>query len=835
MSIIKHTFPNNLTLLVQESPAHELVSINFWVRAGSQYEGAFEGSGISHLLEHLVFKGTRSFSAKELAERVQELGGQWNAYTSTNCTVYHIDGPSTAATAFLTILHELVFHPTLPMEEWEKERDVIRREMAMYADDPESVAEEFHLMSLFSTHPRRWPVLGIHQCFDSLRHDDLLAYHSSLYTPSNTIVSIAGAVNPQEIIKKLESLSSETIDRYTVLPTLAMEPHQWGKRVRRKPFATPVSRLSITWKLLPPTYSEAPALVALAQILSKGDSAMLYHKYFDQLGLVHDIDARYAHTQGEIGTFTISASVDVDKRDQVRDLLVQEIASLAQHDFSKQLPKVVKQVMVSKLKSLASVSGMAAAQAADFFATANEHATLEWFDGLKHITPQQLQHACATYFPPHLYTETSLDPIASAHSGETTTGAMEVSKPTLHTLPNGLRVCLQRDTRIPLVYLCFAANAGSRAETIEQAGITEMMAGMLTKGTASRDSMQIAEALEKEGGSLDITSGNNSLLLEANVLVGHVSTMIELVADVLLRPVFPAGDLENNRALALSDLSEEKENPIARALMELGSACYDTTSYGIPLSGTEASLQAITREDLQLFHGRVVNTANAVLSLVGDFDESNILEQIETHFYSMPKGKPIALAPTIHPTADSNTIVELEKEQAAIVVHLPAPHITSAAAVHARLLNAWCSDMAGPVFTTIREQAALAYFASSHYFQGTDAGGLIFFLGAAPEQATQAKEKLASLLNQLSMEGIDADSFRRIKTSLASQLALGRQSMGNMSASFALDVLYGLPVDNHYLQDSLLQELGLDSFNSFIYDTLNRDTPHTWVCVTPKS
>lgn len=196
---VTRRFGNGLTVLIKEDKSHPVVSLQYWVGTGSMNEGHWQGSGLSHLLEHLVFKGTEHYSGQDLARKVQERGGHWNAYTSVNRTVYYIDGPADSWQIFLNLLTELVFFPTFPEDELEREKGVVRREMAMYADDPDSVAYQLLMQTLYLKHPRRWPVLGEPAAFDCLTRQDVLDYHASRYVPNNVVLSIAGDVDAAEI------------------------------------------------------------------------------------------------------------------------------------------------------------------------------------------------------------------------------------------------------------------------------------------------------------------------------------------------------------------------------------------------------------------------------------------------------------------------------------------------------------------------------------------------------------------------------------------------------------------------------------------------------------
>jgi zinc protease len=136
------TLPNGLEVLVIPGASSPVISVQAWVRAGSVHEQEFLGAGISHLLEHLVFKGTRSFGIGEAARAVQQAGGYLNAYTSFERTVYWVDAPSESLATALDVTGDLVFHPLLPEEEFEREKEVIRREIAMGKDDPRRVFSE---------------------------------------------------------------------------------------------------------------------------------------------------------------------------------------------------------------------------------------------------------------------------------------------------------------------------------------------------------------------------------------------------------------------------------------------------------------------------------------------------------------------------------------------------------------------------------------------------------------------------------------------------------------------------------------------------------------------
>ncbi len=201
-----HTLPNGLTLILDPDDDAPVVSAQLWVETGSIHEGHLLGSGVSHFLEHMVFKGGGEFGPTDLAESVQAAGGHWNAYTTFDRTVYYIDGPATGLEPFLDVLAAMVFHPHLPESEFDKEKDVIRREIDMGLDDPDDRASKLLFATAFTRDPRRQPVIGHRHLFDAIKYDELRSYHATRYTPERACLCLAGDFDPDAIREKIDAL-----------------------------------------------------------------------------------------------------------------------------------------------------------------------------------------------------------------------------------------------------------------------------------------------------------------------------------------------------------------------------------------------------------------------------------------------------------------------------------------------------------------------------------------------------------------------------------------------------------------------------------------------------
>ncbi|MGN0837191.1 MAG: M16 family metallopeptidase, partial [Akkermansia sp.] len=451
-----HRCANGLTALVAPQRDLPLVSLQVWVETGSAQEGEWAGSGLSHLLEHMVFKGTERFSGLELNERVPALGGLWNAYTSTDRTVFYIDGPSTSWREFLELLVQLCLHPTFPREEFEREREVIRREMAMCDDDPQDVAYNTLISTLYRRHPRRLPVIGERAAFDALRYEDMVAYHRRRYAPSNIFICAAGDVEPEAFFAALEAAVADVAPRAVPESTLPIEPRQWGPRLCRRSFAQPTSTLMLAWRIPPSDSADAAPLALLVSLLGEGRSAWLYKHLHDELGLVHDVSVFALPEARSEGALVVELDVERERRDAARRELLAFMESLTRAEWGRARQRTRRQMRTARLRTLSTVQGMATALGMSWHLTRNADCAEEWEAALDAVTDADLQRVAAAYLTPQRLTEVSIDPLQPA--GEEAPAAEHTpaaAASDCRVLPNGLRLVTRADARVPMVALTF--------------------------------------------------------------------------------------------------------------------------------------------------------------------------------------------------------------------------------------------------------------------------------------------------------------------------------------------------------------------------------------------
>src|SRR4051812_46812609 len=283
----KWVLPNGLTIIVQEDHSAPVASVQAWCGTGSIDEDAHLGAGLSHILEHMLFKGTKTRSTNAIAQSVQDEGGYINAYTSFDRTVYWVDVPREGVGSALDILADAMMNSTLPVEEYGKEQEVIRREFAMCADDPDRMMGQLMFKTAYQRHPYRLPVIGDIQIFDQLTQQDVMEYYRARYVPNNLTFVVVGDVDAGEVYAQLEKYFAAYPARPLPPPYIAAEPVQQGRREVNEEFPTELTRLALAWHVPEITHPDVPALDLLSIILGEGRSSRLYRRGGGEEGLAY--------------------------------------------------------------------------------------------------------------------------------------------------------------------------------------------------------------------------------------------------------------------------------------------------------------------------------------------------------------------------------------------------------------------------------------------------------------------------------------------------------------------------------------------------------------------
>src|SRR6202022_1877254 len=353
----KWVLPDGLTLIVQEDRSAPVASVQAWCGTGSIYEDDKLGAGLSHILEHMLFKGTKTQKANDIAKKIQDVGGYINAYTSFDRTVYWIDVPKDGVSTALAVLSDAMMNSTLPPEEYGKEQEVIRREFAMNLDDPDRMTSQLLFATAYQRHPYRLPVIGEMDIYNQLTQEQVMQYYKTRYVPNNLTFIVVGDVDGEKVRQQLADFFKSYPEKSVKPVFVPEEPPQLGRREVHNEFATELTRLSLAWHIPEITHPDVPALDLLSTILGEGRSSRLYRRVREEPGLAFGVSA-FSYTPGDPGLLGVDASVNPKKRDAAEQLILQIIAEVKQAGVSAdELMKAKKMSLSHHLDALTPLAG----------------------------------------------------------------------------------------------------------------------------------------------------------------------------------------------------------------------------------------------------------------------------------------------------------------------------------------------------------------------------------------------------------------------------------------------------------------------------------------------
>ena len=828
-----HTLANGLTVILEPDRHAPVISTQVWVETGSVHEGEFLGAGISHLLEHMVFKGTESFSSEILSQTVQSAGGQWNAYTTFDRTVYYIDGPAAGAETFLKVLLEMVFKPTFPEQEFEKEKDVIRREIDMGLDDPDSRSSRQLFSTAFGSDARKYPVIGHLELFNRITREDMMRYHRTRYTTDNAFMCISGDFDLAEMLELLGELNS-TIERSFTHPVeVATEPLQQGPRQDCSSFAVPAAKLSLAWQGPSLGHPDAAALDLAATILGSGRSSRLYQELREKRELCLHVGAWSYLPCHAPGMIAVSAELEPEQIPAMEQAVHEEIERLLSDSLDEELQKAKRMTLSNQFQTLTTASGRASDLASNWHETRNLDFTRDYLADIEAVSIGDIRRVIKTW----LCSEQTLSRVVMYPEGYEKPEEKQAGSERDHAeideleLANGLQVKVRQDPKVPLVAIHVAIRTGLLSESSASSGLNTLLASLLTKGTTSRDGDEIAATIESLGASLSASSGNNTTLLTASCLQPDLEQVLEIVVDCLSNPAFHGDAIEREKAIQINAIKESEMDPASLAFKELRKALFGDQGYGMSNAGTEGSVAGLGRVDLVAHHAAYFNASNMVVSIFGDVELTAVEALAQRHLMHVKKGKPAEL-PVQQIMAPSEVKKHLDKQQAVLAIGFPGVSLVDEDRYALALINAWCSDMAGPLFTTIREELGLAYYVSSTMFYGFDTGFFGFYMGTSPEQLELAREALMGAIEKIANQGMEQEVMERVKTSWLAQQALTNQSNRAMAGLCSVDSLLGLGADHFKETAEKMQQLGVEDIKRVAQRVLKKVDP-TVVTVCP--
>jgi zinc protease len=830
----KWVLPDGLTLIVKEDHSAPVASVQAWCATGSIDEDDHLGAGLSHILEHMLFKGTKTRSTNEIAQKIQDVGGYINAYTSFDRTVFWIDVPKAGVTTALDVLADAMMNSTLPPQEYAKEQEVIRREFAMGFDDPDRMAGQLLFATAYQRHPYRLPVIGQMEIYNQLTQEQVMRYYKTRYVPNNLTFIVVGDVDAEKVRQQLADFFKAYPEKSLKPVFIPEEPPQLGRREVHQEFATELTRLELAWHVPEVTHPDVPALDLLSVILGDGRSSRLYRRVREEAGLAYAVSA-FSYTPGDPGLFGVDATVDPKKREAVEELVLQIIDEVKQAGVtSEELMKAKKKSLSQHLNALTTMRGQASDTGSNWLLTRNLNFSRDYLDAVQKVTLDDIKRVAARYLTNENLSLISLNPkgsLVAKGEGAKPVTAGEVQK---FELSNGLRVLVREDERLPLVAISAAFRGGLLAETPQTNGITRLMAKTLIKGTKTRTAEQIANQIEAVGGSISSDGGNNSFNVGLEVTRPDLKLGVELLSDVLLNATMPDKAVVREKEVQIAGIKQEEEQltTVARNIMR--QALFSNYPYALRPTGSVDSVQRLSQKDLLEFRDRYLVAKNGVISVFGNVKAAEVKQLFEQMLGSMKPGE-LALKDTRPPPplSKSETVESRkEKTQSVIMVGYRGSDVFSPDRHPLELIDEASSDLGSRFFVRIREQMGLAYYVGASQMQGLATGLFAFYLGTDPQKVEPVKTALFEEIHKLASDGLTNEELARAKKKIIGQQQITNQSNDAFGFQCALDELYGLGFNYYKSLEHDIEAVTLEDVKR-VAAKYFRDQPYVLAIVRP--
>jgi zinc protease len=800
-NVRREVLPNGLTLLVQRQATAPVAAVITHVKAGF-FDEPDHWAGVSHVLEHMFFKGTPTRGPGRIAQDTKAVGGYLNAGTSYDYTTYYVVLPAGAVASAIDIQADALQHASIDSDELRRELQVIIQEAKRKKDSPSALTTETLFELMFDRHRiRRWRI-GHEDDLANLTRDDIAGYYRSRYVPRNTIVSVVGDVDVDAVLAQARERYASWEDRTPAHDPSPSESPGSEARVRTLRGDVAQAQLAIGWHGVPPLHDDAPTLELAAAILSHGRGSPLYRR-LRATGIVSSVSA-FSFAPTEVGIFGIGAEADPGRLPEVLDGVGAALADLrANGPASADLDRARTLLLTRWARRLEAMDGRASALAA---AEALGDFTLldEEYQRLQEVTAESVHAAVCRYADPAAAAAVAYLPDGRGGDLQVEDVVMRLGgsagrdlppmEPIGPRAPTAIHVPVQTHevaslVTLPGVDLALRRKPGGATvtlgvywartptETPTDAGREALGVRSAIRGVEGHDAAAVADAFERLGGSVSPTLSGDRAGFECTVLAEHAAVAAAMLRRLVDEASFLEEEVDRERVVMI-DEARRRTDDMFRYPFELAfGAAFTDRGYGVPALGTERSLEQLEAAPVRQRHRERVAAARLFVVAVGDLHPERLAEQLAASFCDRPEAVAAPRAAVFGPEAGQQPrVAERQKAQTAMALVHPGYHRSDPGRYTGEVWASLASGLGGRLFETLRSQQSLAYTVLASSWQRRSAGALVSYIATSPEREEEAREGLHRELSRYGAEPVTSDELVRSVNYIVGQRQVARQS-----------------------------------------------------------
>ncbi len=848
LKVTSYELDNGLKVILAEKHTAPTVAVDVWYRVGGANDPAGR-SGFAHLFEHMMFEGSANVPKGEFDRLSSAVGGENNAYTSIEHTGYYHVVPAQQLPLALWLDADRMAALNVDQVNLDNQRDVVIEEYRQRVSNT-AYGQAFEILGSkpYDYAPYQRPVIGSIEDLNQATVSDVRAFHATYYVPNNATLVVAGDIDIAQTRALIDKFFGK-IPRQKAppeLPPYQPSPDYKGQQLTIEDSQAKVPGLLMAYVIPPRNHPDFPALELLQRILGNGDSSRL-SKLMVDTGLASYVftytDSNRGPSLFGVGLFP-SASTPPAKLGQIYD---DELVKIVQNGVDpKELSKAINQIRAERTASLESAQSLAEnVQAANFY-FGDPQAVFGELDSFSKVTSKDIQRVASQYLtadrrftlnvvPGKANAATAeptreATPLATAGATEepeqyayvldqkTPPPPLDAGKVTLPVfnekkLSNGLSVIVVTRPDLPLLNAELVLPGGDSVVPANLAGLGDLTAHTLTRGTKTRTGPEIADTIEQVGGSIGAGSGQDSLTISVSTLSENTKLAFELLGDVTLNPTFPEDELQTYQQKMLTDLQFALSNAGDIANRTFSSLVYGAHPYGNLV--TEQTVKALTRAEVVKYYQEQLDPAKAFLIVVGDITEDDALKYAEATFGQLKAraaGGPAAASFPAVAAPSGMKIYLVDRPgstQVQFVMGKPGIRGNDPVRQVLRVLN----EVLGGSFSSrlnriVREEKGFTYGIGSSFSLPVDLGVFRISMATRNDIADQALTATLNEVKTIRTDPVPADELGNVKSGLIGRFALGLETSGELIGQIAGLKLRGLPLDS--LNDYRQQVEGVD-------------------------
>ncbi len=791
---------NKMDVIFEKISNVNIVSIFFVIKVGSGNEEKGK-EGISHFLEHIIFKGSKNFSAKDITEKIESLGGSINGYTSLDETAFYITIPKRNWKQGFYILQDMVFNPKFSESDFENERKVIIEELKGGKDNPFKLLIDETFSSIFKKHPYKNPVIGFQESIKSLLLNDLKEFYKKYYVPENILLTVVGNLKEEDI--KNEIFNLEKISHNQSIKLIRkniQEPEQ--KKLQLRIVNSEVNQfyLNLVFKIKIKEPKDLISVQLLSLILGEFEHSFLRDRLKNKMQLVTDIGSFIFFTKDYL-IFNIHSQFpkNISPKKVIKAVL-KELANFNNEVIlPDQLLKAKINFKTEKIFMRESVSGEAKNIIFYHLLTGSYKNEEKFYKTADKINEKDIKKVFKKFFnlnngniillAPEQYKESLKikDFISSKATPKKIREKLE-----LITLDNGIKIVYKKIDRLPLISFKVATLGGLKYEDKDKNGIANFMTKTWLRGSKNYFYKEIENRFDFFSGFIDTFSGRNSSGIHGVVLDEFFEPAFDIVFDILNNPLFLESEIENVRKEISEKIIAEKDDIFTEAIRFFYKTLFKNHYYGLTIKGEIDSIKRIKRNDIVNFYKKIVKSQNIVIGITGKIGSNHI----DFICNSLMKIKNSDFNPGIEKLDIFNKYnfqrKKINKNQSYITTGFLAPSVEHDDIINLKIIKSIVGNHSGRLFNYLREDAGLCYSTFAFMMNGLEASAFGIFVSTSSENEDIVIEKLKKSILTLKEEGITDEEISKAKNSIKGSIDNYNQKFLNVNTSNVFNILYGL-------------------------------------------